>query len=116
MKQTEIWLYSKKAWKKNQMLWGFHSHTSWLLCPVCKVDENKGKTEEQTERDQETAHKQIHIVAASGSQQSGLAAVAASVLSSTVLRSPDSLMLLCEFSSLLFLDPASAERVEKREE
>lgn len=33
-----------------------------------------------------------------------------------LLRSPDSLMLLCEFSSLLFLDPAWAERVEERRE
>lgn len=34
-----------------------------------------------------------------------------------LLRSPDSLMLLCEFSSPLFLDPALAERrgVERRE-
>lgn len=31
-----------------------------------------------------------------------------------LLRSPDSLMLLCEFSSTLFLDPALAEREEKR--
>lgn len=31
-----------------------------------------------------------------------------------LLRSPDSLMLLCEFSSLLFLDPALVERREGR--
>lgn len=33
-----------------------------------------------------------------------------------LLRSPDSLMLLCEFSSPLFLDPALAEREERKRE
>lgn len=86
----------------------------------------------EMERRERAAHKQMPTVSLwlftelCGSRQSGLAAAAAaaaSVLSGThthtqsvLLKSPDSLMLLCEFSSPLFLDPALAERGEERRE